>query len=91
MPQQKPKKLAGAVPMFGGLDPFAAKKALRSASKEESQCKFNFLFSRGLFSITFTLRVFLMSIIYSEGEKNMSFHSFTSFYKFKEKTFNMFQ
>ena len=40
-PQQKPKKLAGAVSLFGGLDPFAAKKTLRSASKEEAQRKYN--------------------------------------------------
>jgi len=36
-PQQKPKKLPGAVSLFGGIDPFAAKKTLRSPSKEEGK------------------------------------------------------
>ena len=47
-PQQKPKKLAGAVSLFGGLDPFADKKTLRSASKEEVQRKYNVLHSKDI-------------------------------------------
>ncbi|XP_065056094.1 WASH complex subunit 2C-like isoform X1 [Rhopilema esculentum] len=35
-PAPKPKKLAGAVSLFGGIDPFAAKKNLRSSSKEQA-------------------------------------------------------
>ena len=39
--KQKPKKLAGAVSLFGGINPLAAKKNLRSASKEEAKCRFD--------------------------------------------------
>ena len=39
-PAPKPKKLAGAVSLFGGIDPFAAKKNLRSSSKEQVSRKF---------------------------------------------------
>ena len=35
----KPKKFAGSVSLFGGIDPFAEKKNLRSPSKEKAKCR----------------------------------------------------
>ena len=44
----KPKKFAGSVSLFGGIDPFAERKNMRSPSKEKVKGKCTSSFDEGV-------------------------------------------